>query len=496
MKGDMIPKRDHSMGMVTAVNDALMPNNALRLLLNCYTDEAYGNQYGNIMSRYGYGQIGSATYAKPILGMGNWIDAVSDTSYLVRMVNDNSNTNAHTEYYDSVNGWTEIGNPDPTEFTQGKKTRFTTFLNLLFAVNGSDPARVWDGNPNNPWSTTNTNIVGAPAGSLIVNFQDRLHIAGLASEPSGIYSSSIVGGDPFTISWDTTDEANILPVNPDDNDRITALANNGGVMGIWKRSRMYTWNGSATQSDELIQVGTPSQECVVTIDGISYFFGIKGKTVSVYQFKGEPPLDVGKPIKQFFDAIDPTMYDKTNPRICAWQDDDAVCWFVGDVTVDGREYVNAYYRLCISKGTWSIGTLNDAITCAAPWYDGTANQVVLGTSLGKTHQWATGYSDDGAAIEVIARGPRDDMGFRLIEKTINAVNVLGEATQNISFQTRIDRFSNFDDWGSLDVPDKNFTELEIIGQEIEVQFAGMLKTERMQLAGYELVDWYMDPPTP
>ena len=491
MKGEIVSFREFTAGMISSVNDAMMPPNALRLALNCVTDEAYGNLYGNIVSRPGYTQKGNVTEESPIKGFGRWEDPSTNVSYLVRAITHASDNKVHMEYLSSDDEWIEIGDLTPATFNSDGQYRFTAFLGLLWVVNGVDPVHVWDGDPTHNWNSTNINTSNAPMGYLIENFQDRLCIV----NESTIYPSSLpiipnVIGDPYTIEWSPEEDA--IPINPDDNDHITAVANSGGVLAIWKRKNMYTWNGDATQSDKLINAGTFSQECVQVVDSVAYFFGVMNGELGFYAFRGGIPENMSRTIKKEVLAIPEDNY--SNVRSIA--EGDAVIWYVGEVEIDGREYQHAAFRLCTSKGTWAIFDLNDDMTASIIHFDGKKDRQYFGTSEGKVMEWGAGLNDNGSPIEVIARLRRDDMGVRRVEKRLYGIDVSCEASSEMSMQYRENRNAIWEDAGHLATPDMQYDNLDIHCKELEIQFHGMLSSSKFELFGIDIINWEIDPPTP
>src|SRR3990167_10231535 len=121
--------------------------------------------------------------------------------------------------------------------------------------------------------------------------------------------------------------ANWFEVNPDDNDEITALENNGNRLLIFKNYAMYRWTFGQVEADRIIGVGTTSQESVKTnFDlGITFFANPKG----VYAYTDGRPKLISRKIQDYIDAVSDWKY------VAAGVDNDHYRLSVGDLTVNG-----------------------------------------------------------------------------------------------------------------------------------------------------------------
>ena len=314
--------RDLSGGTVTEVVDARLPDNTFRLIQNMDSDFI-----GALRVRKGTTAIGNQiTDNKACLGLYNFRDSGSGAnSRQLAVFNNSGDTNAIL-YYNNSSTWTAV--TGGSSFAANNKLRFATFLDYVFMVSPSfiEP-KSWNGDSATAIGTTH--LSPAPAGQFINVFKSRLYIAGTSANPDRVFFSSIptIAG---VITWSTTTD--YLDVNPADGMNITALANTGTLLLIFKERALYRWNGRATDADLVVDIGTTSQESVASRNGATYFFNPYG----IWITDGGYPIRISKPIQRWIDAISSSYHDDV-AGVC---DDDHYYCSIGDVTVDGVLYSN------------------------------------------------------------------------------------------------------------------------------------------------------------
>jgi len=476
----LLQLREWSAGVATSLGDNLMPDNALRLLINAQTDEGYGNLMGNIMSTPGYSHLGNVfADGKKILGLTNFVAADNSFSWLVRAVNLDDDTFAKLEYYDTATQqWIEIGT-NPIQLTANKKVRFTTFLNYLFFSNGSDSPKSWNGTTTTNWGTTH--LIDAPTGSIIFNAFDKLHIF---TGTTNYYSTIPSAG---TITWNIATQ--FIQFNPDDNDQISAVALTGGIMSIMKQRAKYSWNGSSSQSDRVIDIGCTSQETVETIQGVTYYHGTTYTTSGIYEDKGEFPVNISKPIQQVLDAIPQANYKD----MASWKDDDHYHLFLGgDVVIYGLTFQNLVASYSVSKGSWSFKSIAHKPTVSCEYVTVSSNEqtgynVVFGDQTTKVHQWLLGNDFDGENINVIIRTKKiNPIGTEANIKTINRLLFYAEEPQGAIVKARVDS-GKWMTIATLKKPIEEMPSLSLKGRFIEFEITLVLNQQRFSFEGIDIV---------
>jgi len=480
----LVPLRDWSPSMVTAVNDFLTPDNSPRIIENLYSDEFDGNKYGNLRGRKGYTIIGAQIIPnKSILGIHSALLGGGTSDVLVVFINDGSDTNAHAYYWD---GTAFVEFDTGTTWTQGKKVRMTTFLDYVFAVNGTEEVRTWDGNASNAWGTTY--VGSAPVGSLIIEAFDQVHIGGVdtVGQRSSLFSSSLVSGG----SIDFTGGGTELPINPDDGDYMTALDFNNEML-IFKNGAMYKWNGSQAFADNLIMVGCPTQECVTTSNGVTTFIGINKEHVGIYEYRGEFPDDISRPIRNIVEQLDLANRDSWS----VWADSDHAYYSVGDVVVGDLTFDNLVLRWCFSKGTWSVYTMGDQFTNRVTtaqmgtirFQSDLSRTTVASDNDGKIYTMNSGYTDNGKTIFNRLRMKPWDNGSRSELKRIQRLALYCETPRAVKLLYRLDLTGKFKELKQSNDKTTIF-DIRMEAHTFEFELLVENNDEPFEFEGIELID--------
>ena len=419
--------RDWQNGVNDSVSNFLLPDNYLRRCINGNTDESDDNLLGHIQQRKGYTALGNQLQSgKNILGLANFVDKTTSPVRLITTVNNPGDTQSLT-YYLNGSTWEQIG-PVPTNWTASLKMRFDTFLDYVFTTNGTDTVRTWNGDTTTNWGTTEA--TSAQTGTLIKNFFDRMNVGGNSTYPSRLYYST-QPNSTNNITW----SGSYIDFNPDDNDQMTALESTGGLLLVFKRRGLFTWDGLQTTPDKMIDYGTPSQETVQSVRGNTYFVSEVKGSWAIMQYAGDYPQEISRPIRKWISASGTTGLGNFG----SFQDEDHVYFSVGDTTYEGVSYANICHRYCISKGTLTTYSLADKPLVYAPRVDSNnARTVVFGDDNGYVHTWGSGNTDNGTAISTMIRTKELEFGSRYLYKTINAFAVYSQNPIGATVRVRID----------------------------------------------------------
>ena len=370
--------------------------------------------------------------------------------------------------------------------TKNLKTRFVDFLDRAIRVNGTDAIKEFDGSS---WSTTGDpiNPDDAPTGSLIETFIDRIYIAGNSSFPDRIYASSLpdVTGN---ISWDTS--TNIIDktgsngfwidINPEDGQNITAIERNGTNLLIFKERSIYTWNGTSTQPDLLVDIGTISQESVITIHNITFFIGRSKKNIGIYAYTGGYPKLISRKVKKWIDGIDQSNLG----NIKAGADEDNIYFYIGTITFTGDDI----YEDRISTNTWLVYNIaqdswkayDNLLPRAFGYFKSSGQELLIfGDNNGKVFEFGQGETDDSGdsqtpiEMEIISR--EESFGAPEVPKELMQVDVLTRRGFNTNVNYRYDRREEFKSLGAvdgrfstLDAPEKYDSDNR--GKTLQIQF--------------------------
>lgn len=442
--------------------------------------------------------IGSATLRKGSVALGNqktgnilglyyFVDTVNIASPKTQliMVNDT------VAYYLSGATYTSIR----TGLTTGSKARFSTLLNYVFMVNGTESTAVWDGDTGGSFVTTG-NASSAPTGQFIENFRARMWIMGNATYPSRLYYSSIPSATTTpTVSWNTSvSTGQWIDISPSDGDLPTGLQRFKNKMLVFKMNRIYrVYDIGQVDPDPYYAVGATNQECIIETKVGIFFFHSSG----FYQYTaGDQVQEVSRPIWDIVRAIPVSSYSS----VAGWLevDGDHVCWSVGNVTVNGTAFTNLVVRYTLSTQVWTHYSYATQVLTAIrrqPFYtDGTTQFALVGDASGNVMKMNTGFDDMGNPIQysLIHRWETVD-GMLSTRKNIMTANFThyGGAGGNINFQTENDDPQTLNDWskdiGQLLTTNTGFNSVDIKARKTRFRISGQSKGQPFIYNGFELL---------
>lgn len=161
----------------------------------------------------------------------------------------------------------------------------------LFGMNGTDTPQQWDGSAgsSSAWTASSGTL---PNGKYVVYAGNRVWVAGVASDPSGLYWSDI--GDPRV--WPAE---NINRFDPNDGDVITGLAVYGPYVVVFKERKSFVVTDLDTGAERKLSetIGTVGHRSVVdTPRGLLFLaadgaiYSTNGSTVQMLSDKVSPTL--------------------------------------------------------------------------------------------------------------------------------------------------------------------------------------------------------------
>lgn len=447
-------------GMNSKVSPLLIKDTECELVVNYNLDKV-----GALTKRNGYDVFASQPVAamrvNGLFQYTNTNTPAETTQVMVANVAGNANG---IIYYNSSGTWTASKSND----TASLKSRFATFVDYLFRVNGTDVVASSKDVNGGIWGTTNCPATITPA--FISVFQDRLYVAkGSASgQLSRVWFSGLPSAAETLPAWEVND---YFDVNPDDGDEIRALENNGNRLLIFKNRALYRWTFGQVEPDRLIGVGTQSQECVKTnLDlGITFFANEYG----AYAYTGGRPKLISRKIQDWFDNIPATDVDD----MVAETDADHYYLYLSDsMTVGGTTYTKVMAVYTISLNAWTIYTLNTPWRVASKLIQSNSEDIYFGSSNGRTYQWNSGIADDSGgtngdtavsiAGEIIFKEQLLNFPSKTDIQNIDTI-VQDGMTANLSYQ--LDRGGDFKPVGKNLIERVNNARLGKEGQTIRVR---------------------------
>lgn len=453
---------DFSTGLILSsqVNDPIFPNNAVTEAINV-----------------DFFKVGSVTVRKGITKLSTTVLGSTNVDGLTVFTSNSATLNypvvavGSARYYFSGSGWNTISG----SFTPGSKARFVTFGNRLFTVNGTESMKSWDGSGS--WEATN--CVTGITPKFIESFKSRIYVAGDATEPDKLFFSTVISSG--SVSWTTG--TNFVNVNPSDNaGNITALKKCSAYLLIFKNYAMYRWDGSATQPDLLVDIGTPSQESVQLVKGICYFFSPYG----IFRTDGGYPEWISKPVQDFIDAVPLANWAKT----AAYSDDKYYECFIGDVTVSGVSYTNVSLRIDTTNQTWTVRSYAKTFRAFDRFYSSTYGAINIGgSSDGSVYLMNNGNSDDGAVINYSIITHVVDFGRMGSNKVItDKVFIFTDKGAGSFFEAILDEQTRVPLGGSIVGQVHKISPVNLKAKQFRFKWYGQTSTCQPNLNGFTFTD--------
>lgn len=459
-----------SSGLLTkgAVSDSRMPLDACREVQNFHFDEI-----GAAVLRKGITKLGDDLSGN-ILGLFEFRDSGNGTNNQIIAVD------GTTAYYLSGGVWTS----KRTGLTSGSKARFSTFLDYVFMVNGTEATAVWDGGGGT--FATSGNASGAPTGKFIENFRARMWIAGNSTYPDRLYFSSLPSSvtTPL-ITWDTSvTTGDWIDISPSDGENITGLHRTKSHLLVFKNNHIYRVASiSQSEPDPSINVGTYSQESIVeTKIGVLFHH-----PTGFFRYSDGGAEEISRPIIDIVEAISLSNYSS----IAGWEDGDHAYWSVGDITINSISYTNVVVRYTISTQVWTMYTYPTQFRVSSPYNDGTTLFQIAGGSNGKVYKINVGITDDSAVIpySLTSRSFSLD-GFSSTRKTISKMVILHDRGTggNFSYQNEEAKESDWTPITQLQTYNTPAKGLSVKGKELKFRISGNSSGEPFSFQGLEIIE--------
>lgn len=448
-----------------AVGDAMIPLTAVSEAVNVNF-----NTIGSITSREGITSIGTGLPSS-ILGLYEFRDGGSGTNNQLIAV---SGTAA---YYLSGSTWTS----KRTSLTASSPARFTTFLDYVWMVNGTEATAIWSGAAGDSFVTTG-NAADAPTGQYIETFRNRVWITGNTSRPDRLYYSSIPSTDATpVVSWTTADDW--VDISPNDGDNITGIKRSSNTLLVFKRNHIYkVFSIDSIAPDPKAYVGTYSNESIVSCMDSVYFHHPSG----IYRLNDNGLSKISDPVKDFLDNMAISYYDD----VCGWTDNKCIYFCIGDVTTNGVTYSHVVLVYNIATQAWTVYSYPQDFYFASQYNDGTTLYSLAGGSSNKVYAINYGDTDDGADIiySIITR-PYTFDGLFSTNKKISKLSIIHDKMEGgkLTYRADTDDVNKWTHITNIEKTSKPIT-TNVRGNKIWFRLQGSSVGDQFTLTGLEILN--------
>lgn len=405
--------RDVSEGIIQAVDSSIAPPNSVYLSSNFW----FHKDIGRATLREGITQLGN-TLTGTCQGLYQFIPS-SGTSKLLAVF-DNKIHSLETAT------WT-----NRTAVASGATVRFETYLNQVVMVDGTNVKSSADGTT---WVDTggSFDVANMPKGKYVIEWKDKIYTAGISSEPDRLYFSSL----PITgaVSW-TDDTAGYIDISPEDGSgSIVGLSKVPGYLLIFKERTIKRWNGQSTFPEDLINIGTTSQEAIVFARQTVFFWNSRG----IFETNGGYPRKISRRIEDIVNAV------SSSHSVSGWSDKDNVYFSVGDITLDGLTIKNCVVAYNIDTQTWALFSFPQDFR---KWhtYVSSGEHLIAGDTTGKVWKVFDGTADGTANIEWLLQYQTQEFGHRARYKDLSKIILLTDAINSgtVSIRSEAEDFQPF-----------------------------------------------------
>jgi len=311
-----------------------------------------------------------------------------------------------------------------------------------------------------------------------IEFKDRVLVAGMPNSPDRVDISSIVNHNTKSVSWNTDDGAKFIVFEQEDGGGgITGLAKVPGYVLVFKKRSMKRYDGSSAYPEDMINQGSPSQEAIVTAQGMCFFVNENGAWAT----------EGGKPKKISTYTVDKIIKSCTDwTWVSAGTDEEHIFFSFPSVTMSGETYTNVTLKYNIFQNTWDERKYPTHHTCHAKYVNDEGEVfTVIGDNDGSVRKLDTGFSDDGIGITYAMETQDIDFGMRGKKKKISDFDVLTENVSKGSLMYRTTHEAS--DWKPLGKIDKEVVNItnNISGHYFNFKLTETVSTGQAKIIGLE-----------
>ncbi len=393
MQGQPYQLRDFRQGRYSKdkVATSLIPENSVSNSINVNFD----NIIGSGVVRLGTTKLGTTVASgRSPLGLAPFAGKNGTPNLLLAVF---TGASTATLYYFDTSWHTSA----LTTLSDTAKDRFAVLGGRAFITNNVDGMK--DSADGNTWVTTNS-IPSSVKPGLVFRYTARLLAAGDLTYPSRVWFSSIIdpAASPF-ITWDVDPTTgDWIDINPDDGGYITGFSETSTFVLVFKNTGMYRLDtiSKTVNPENIFNVGTPSQEAVTLVDGVTYYFS----GVDFRRTNGGFPEDIGRAgVQDFINAIPQASW----ASVSLGTDGRAVYASIGNVTLNTNQnnqttYTNVVIKFSPSDQNWSVHSYGSSFTRFATFTNSSGQNMQGADTGGNVQTINLGTTDNGIAINYFA----------------------------------------------------------------------------------------------
>lgn len=407
---DPIQLREVSEGIIQKIDNALSPENSVRLGVNLLFHD----------------DIGRAVLRDGTSTLGDDLSALSgECQGLYQFIKSDGSSRLLSVFGDSIysleNGtWIE---QQPLAGTLND-VRFITFLDTVLALTNNEQLTSEDGLT---WTASGgrLDVENMPEGRYAAHYLDKVYISGVVSNPNRVYFSSLP--ESGAISW-TDETAGWFDVAPEDGSgNIVGLEKVPGYLLIFKERSIYRWDGKQLAPEALVNIGAQSNEAICLGRETVFFWNERG----IFETSGGYPQKISRRIQDIVEAVD------SNYKVASWSDKENVYFSIGDIDIYGLNLKNCVVMYNIDNQVFSLLSFPNQMIRFTDYVNGGRN-LIAGDDDGNVWNVFDGVGDDGESINWILQYQEQEIEYRSRVKDLSAYIVFTEKVNNGTLYIKAD----------------------------------------------------------
>lgn len=436
------------------VSDFLMQDNELKACKNVWI-----YKIGKLEKVPGYTK---ATSGRFISGQSTtflhyYYDTENDEDYQIAGLYYNAE---YRLYYRQDAGWSSMAYSQDCDYQPVANLDAQNFLGKAFIVGHDGGTHFFDpmtinGTTYTDSDSVDTDLVDMPKAKFITRYRDLLYVintkVGSDNYPTRAYFSS--KPVDMGITWDTTTD--FVDFGFDDGDLITGAAEALDRLVVFKTRSMWKYDESSVKP--IAAVGCDSYKSILKVDQSLYWFNRNG----FYRWRGAQPELISERAKEYIDAINPTKY---NEVVAGEFYKNEYRAFIGDVTVRGIEYKNAWFCFDTQRERCYIRCTYNEVKATSNYEEAGKRRCYFTDDDGYLYKFATKadrvFADNGHEIDSFFETRMLDHGVPEDVKFTNHMTVFTRNNHSMKVSVEADNSGEFSE-DNKDTINKNVQQIEI-----------------------------------
>ena len=353
-------------------------------------------------------------------------------------INNTAGTNL-TLKYNNAGTWTDIVLGATWDGFENADVEMEAFLNYCFFVGYDANENVFlpKGSLTGTTFSTSTNCTDMWQAKYIIRYRDRLYLINCFDTATAYPFRVMYSNQPSAGALTWTPASNFLDV--DYSEELRGASVNWDQLWVFTESSAYMYNQSTFKKQ--FDTGCSAHRTIQNSGPYMFWANYDG----VWRGTGGQPENIGQPVGKFIYNGDPRDF-------FAVIVDEEYRLYIGDVTVDGVDYVNTELIFNMPTQTWRMRENYHTFTTYAKFMDDEGiPRVHLGTTTGEVFQKSKYYDDtiynaDGVGSELSATGYaiHADIEFSPVklgdmqtEHRIKTLTAYAEKAQGVNLSMRV-----------------------------------------------------------